>query len=721
MAAALARGRLGLQCFSVHLWKSCVRHESKSYYVLLPEIPPDTAETNAVMRTDQLPQFSQITPSKCVSACAKLAIEYETNLANHVESLKDLKKAKSFESVYCPLEESTVTLNTAWATIKNLHYVFSTQDFPKTFARVHQQVERAKNERWVNETLYYAFKELHSDTANLTEYQQRLVDMYLLEGKLNGIALSAAERDRLVNFARTIRVESRNFKNKVVLSQDMFSHDVTDFSCLEEMPWPLLVQMSRDRDNPTRGPWRATLQPANFQSMMAYCSDRSIRWNILNAYNNRAAHMHASKYLNNNNIIEDLRSYRHDLAKLLGYKNFAEMSMETKMANSVENVLSMIETLRCRFSPVVSEEMAQLQEFAESEGFKYELQEWDISYWHRRHCNHLYGIKKDQVSEYFPVNTVLLGLFDLCTKLFGVNFEEVTPQVDVWHSDVRFFNIVDSNGKHISSFYFDPFARPEKSTSAFMEIGRDRSDLVGTRPYSYLSLKIPRPPSASDPALMRFTDVQNLFQEFGHGLQQLLTTVPYSEISGQKNIEWDAVRVCSKFMLQWLTVPSVVKSVSGHYQTGEAIPDDLLSKMLKSSNYGYNLELMYQLFLSAYDMEIYMTKTHWKLIKDQLWDSYMPIPLDEKNCFPCSLTTIFCEMYPAAFYSFVWSEMIAADVFAAFKEVGLDNDNEIKAVGRRFRETYLSLGGGVAATEVFRRFRGRDPSIEVLQPKRLLS
>ncbi|XP_012942004.1 probable cytosolic oligopeptidase A [Aplysia californica] len=717
MAASLARGRASTYCFSLQLWKTSVRHASKgsnAYYVLLPEIPPDTAETNAVMRTDQLPQFSEISPAKCVNACAKLAIEYETKLENHIEALKDAKKDKTFESVYHPLEEIAVPLNTAWATVKNLNYV--SDDYRRAFSRVHPQVERAKNERWVSETLFYAFKELESNSANLTEFQRRLVDVYLLEGRLNGIELSAADRSQLVEALKLIGKESHNFRNKVRICTEMFTHDISDFGSLEEMPWPLLAQMSRDSENPTRGPWRATLQPASYQSMMTYCSDRMTRWNLWQAYQNRASHVHAGQFLNNNKLIDNLRTYRSDVAKMLGYENFVEMSMETKMAGSVENVLSMIETLKGRFAPVLWEEVEQLQKFAESEGFRNRLEMWDMSYWQRRQREHLYGADKEKVSEYFPLNTVLLGLFDLCTKLFGVSFEEVTPEVDLWHSDARFFNITDANGDHLSSFYFDPFARREKTPSPYMDMGRENSEVMGTWPYSYLSLKIPRPQSPSDPSLMRFEDVQMLFQEFGHGLQQMLTKVPYSEISGQKNIEWDAVQVCSKFLKQWLTVPSVVRSLSGHHETGQAIPDDLLENTIKASSHSYNFDMMYQLYVSAFDMEIYMTNTQWRTIMAQLWDSFLPLPLDDKDCLPCSMTPIFCELYPAAYYSHKWSEMIAADLFSAFKEVGLENDDEVKKLGKRFRDTYLSLGGGVPASEVFRRFRGRDPSTDALQP-----
>ncbi|KAH9514402.1 hypothetical protein Btru_025153 [Bulinus truncatus] len=716
MAVALARGRFCAQCLSSHLWKP-VRNASKtSYYVLLPEVPPDTSETNAVMRSEHLPQFSEITPEKCVTACAKLAIEFETKLEKHVENLKEMKKGKTFENVYNCLEEISVPLNTAWSTVKNLNFVSPVDEYHKAFSRVNPQIERAKNERWVNETLYYAFKELSTD-VNLTDYQRRLVDLYLLEGKLNGMELPAADRSRLLEMVKLITQESNNFRNKVRICTEMFTHDIMNFKHLEEMPWPLLMQMSRDGENPTRGPWRATLQPGNYQSVMTYCSDRLTRWNIWQAYHNRASVKFSTKLLNNNKLIEQIRSHRLDLAQMLGYKNFVELSMETKMANSAENVLSMIETLKGRFAPVLWEEMAELQKFAESEGFKHQLEMWDLSYWQRRQKEHLYGQIKDTVAEYFPLNTVLLGLFDLCTKLFGINFEEVTPNVEVWHSDVRFFNILDEKGQHISSFYFDPFSRPGKSSSVYMDVGREKSDLLKLWPYSYLSLKIPRPHTSSDPALLRFEDVQNLFHEFGHGLQQLLTTVPYSEISGQKNIEWDAVQVCAKFIRLWLTEPSIIKSISGHYQTHEVIPDDLLSKAVKSSFHSYNFDMMYQLYVSALDMELYMTTAQWKNIVIQLWETFVPVPLSDQDNLPCSMTPIFCDIYPAAYYSHKWSEMIAADLFAAFKEAGLNNEKEIKALGRRFRDTYLSLGGGAPASEVFRRFRGRDPTPDSLQPR----
>ena len=550
MAWSWLQGRQGARCLLRFPWSSVehpspVRHASGAYYVLLPEVPPDTADSNAVMQFRQMPKFSAINPERCVTGCAKLAIQYETQLGNHIESLKDVQQEKTFSRVFDPIEEATVPLNTAWRTAKNLNYVAGSDQYKQAFTRIHPQVERAKNERWISETLYYACKEVHANSANLTEFQQRLVSLYLLEGRLNGIELQGSEKRRFIDTLKVLALERSNFRNRVMLTQGMFSHRIEDFGAVVEMPKSILSHMAEDYLNPSRGPWRVTLQHNIYLPFLEHCSDRTLRWNTWNAYNNRASVNFNDRNLGNHKLIEELRNYRKDIAELLGYDNFAEMSMETKMAGSVENVLNMIETLKGKFRPLAHEEIAELQKFAASEGFRDSLQVWDVAYWRRKQREHLYKVDHDLVAEYFPLEKVLEGLFKLCKSLFGITINERTGNVETWHEDVRYFEVSDEQGQTISSFYFDAFFRPQdKLGGAWMEMGQERSELMGTSPFSYLTMNLHKPLSPSQPVLMRFSDVLLLFHEFGHGLQQLLTKVPYSELAGQKNIEWDAVQVC---------------------------------------------------------------------------------------------------------------------------------------------------------------------------------
>lgn len=550
MAMRTLQGRqVALNYLTRHPWSSLVnrtsvRHVTGAYYVLLPETPPDTSDDNAVMQFHQTPRFSAITPERCVTGCAKLAIQYETQLGNHIESLKDISEEKTFSKVFDPIEEVSVPLNTAWRTAKNLNYVAGSNQYRQAFTRIHPQVERAKNERWISETVHYACKEVDANSANLTEFQRRLTSLYLLEGRLNGIELQGAEKRRFIDTLKVLALERTNFRNRVMLCQGMFSHRIDDFSAVAEMPRNILSHMAEDHQNPSRGPWRVTLQQNVYLPFLEYCSDRTLRWNAWNAYNNRASVHFTDRNLGNHKLIEQLCNYRRDMAQMLGYENFAEMSMETKMAGSVENVINMIETLKGKFRPLAQEDISELQKFAGSEGFADQLQIWDVAYWQRRQREHLYKFDHNLVAEYFPLENVLQGLFDLCNSMFGITIKECTGEVETWHEDVRYFEISDEQGQFVSSFFFDPFSRPaDKLNGTWMEMGRERSELMETTPYSYLTMNLLKPKSPSSPVLMQFSDVLSLFQEFGHGLQQLLTKVPYSELAGQRNVEWDAVQV----------------------------------------------------------------------------------------------------------------------------------------------------------------------------------
>jgi oligopeptidase A len=342
--------------------------------VLLPEIPPDTSDDNAIMKYQQTPKFSAITPERCITGCAKLAIQYETQLGNHIDSLRNPAEEKTFSRVFDPIEEVSVPLNTAWRTAKNLNYVAGSEQYRQAFIRVHPQVERAKNERWISETLYYACKEVDANKANLTEYQQRLVSLYLLEGRLNGIELHGVDKSRFIDTLKILAQERSNFRNRVMLTQGMFSHRIDDFSAMKGLPRHVIPLMAEDPSSPTRGPWRVTLQQNVYIPFLEHCSDRLLRWNAWNAFNNRASVSYIDRNLANHKLIEQLRQYRRDTAQLLGYENFAEMSMETKMAGSVENVLNMIDTLKSKFKPVAEQETAELQKFAASHGATEPLQ-----------------------------------------------------------------------------------------------------------------------------------------------------------------------------------------------------------------------------------------------------------------------------------------------------------------------------------------------------------
>ncbi|KAK2173850.1 hypothetical protein NP493_847g01041 [Ridgeia piscesae] len=712
MAASIVRCRSG--CLYQNVTKSFIRRATtNAYYVLLPEIPPDTPEDNPIMRVHDYPEFSRVDSGLTVTGCAKLSIDYDVELGKHIESLKDGAFKKTFSSVFDPIEEISVPLNYAWKTAKNLNYVKGTDGYRQSFQRVHPQVERAKNERWISEPLYNAVKEVGADSANLSDFQQRLVKMYLMEFRLNGVELTGDDRKKFVEFLGKLVDSKNHFRNRVMLSHNMFSHNVENIAELEGLPRSLLIQMAADKTNPSRGPWMVNLNQHLYNPFMQYCTNRLGRWNIWQALNNRAAVGHDEKNLSNHLIIKEIRMFRKDIALLLGYENYAQMSMETKMAGSVENVMNMIESLKGQFRALAEEEINELQDFANAEGFNANLEMWDLPFFRRKHKEQLFKIDPEDVAQFFPLPKVLDGLFKLAGNLFGITVKDCSGDVDTWHEDVRFYRIYDKqSGEEVSAFYLDPYARPaQKLGGAWMEAGRENSELIGTKPFSYMNLNL-APPFGKRPSLLTVEDMSTVFYEFGHGLQQMLTTVPYSEVAGQRNVEWDALQVCARLMSMFLYTPETLRSLSSHYETGEQMSDTMIDTILRMQKYMSGFDMMRQLYYSAYDMEMYVSDDHWYSTMQRLWPEFVPMPLHEEDNHPCSFTAIFSDQYPAAYYSVKWAEMVAADVFKAFKEAGLENPEKQAVVGKRFRDTFLSLGGGIPAGEVFRKFRGRDPDQE---------
>ena len=690
------------------------KRHATSFYVLIPETPRDTAETNPILRYEKLPEFSKLTPENIIKGGAKLAIEFETKLAAHSEQLSDVHYPKTFESVFKPIEEITVPINYVWRTSKHLSHV-TNQDYKSAFQRIDRQIKEAKLERWINEPLFNAVKEIAADRSNLDEYQQRLVDLYLAECRRNGMTFQGKERIKFYNILRKSYRDRDAFKDKVILCSGLFNHQVDDMGIIENLPNSLLYTMAEDPDNYKRGPWKVKLTQPLYNDFMSHCNDRTTRWNVWHANSNICSHIYAGQHLNNNVLINESRAWRNDIAELLGYSNYAELAVQQNMAGSLENVVNLLDTLKNSVMPKAKEELTVIQEFANNKGFSGELKNWDWHYWKKEKSKEISGLNDDAISEYFPLNKVIEGMFNLCNKLFGIHFRE-NKDCDVWNKDVLVYDIVEEEGSYISTIYIDPYSRPEKTGSFWMQSGAARSDMTGIKQFSYLVLNLMPPSSSTDQSLMTLENVHDLFFVFGDGLQQLLAKAPYTETSGQLSIELDALHACSYFFEKWLKRPEILMSLSCHHTTGQPLTEDLAARLIKGHGLLDGFSLMEDLYKSAFDLEVNVQnwKKGWHTIMGKVYASYMPIPLDSWDYHPNSFTAIFSDQYCGCYYSFVWSQMMAADVFAAFEEQGLSNEEQLAVVGQRFRDTFLSHGGGIPASEVFRRFRGRDPSVEAI-------
>ncbi|MFM7881095.1 MAG: M3 family metallopeptidase, partial [Microcystis panniformis] len=461
------------------------------------------------------------------------------------------------------------------------------------------------------------------------------------------------------------------------------------------------------------GPWVITLDFPSYFPFMKYSDNRELREKLYKAYVSRAD----LGELDNNPLIDRILQLRQEQAHLLGYSTYAEVSLARKMANSVDEIEKLLDNLRQVSYEAAKQDLEALKTFAGTDDLKH----WDIAYWSEKQRQAKFNFSAEELRPYFPLPRVLEGIFSLAKRIFGVEIIAADGKAPIWHPDVRYFQINDEKGEKIAYFYLDAYSRPaEKRGGAWMDvcIGRAKTGTEVRLPVAYLICN-QTPPVDGNPCLMTFEEVTTLFHEFGHGLQHMLTTVDYSGAAGINNVEWDAVELPSQFMENWCYDRPTLMSMAKHYETGETLPEHYYQKLLLAKNYMSGSAMLRQLHLSLVDLELHHRyqpnggETP-KQVRQRLAATTTIIPPLPEDAFLCSFGHIFAGGYAAGYYSYKWAEVLSADAFAAFEEVGLDNEEAVKAIGRRFRDTVLAMGGSSHPMNVFKAFRGREPITEPL-------
>ncbi|KAH8256370.1 hypothetical protein KR032_004821 [Drosophila birchii] len=685
------------------------------YIVLVPEIGEEGTMGEGVLKPDGLPAFSDITIEMCLGAIGQQASAVEKSV-KALES--DLQSGRQLDAagIFRELDAVTGPLETTWGVGKALYLGNSTLIPTKSYMNIHERARNARAAKFCNPTVYKALQEATS-VAGADE--QRLRQKFLLEGKLNGLTLDKDKQDGLKELLTHLGRERASFKNKVNMAVHSFGHVVADFNLVRDFPPALLEATAVDSSQSLEGPWKITLQPQVVDGFLKYCPERLQRWNVWRA-NVLKASSQQSKALETSTHLEKIRGLRQRQANLLGYANFAEMSMQTKMVGSVDNLKQIFAKLLKFSGPAQSVELEKLQIFAQDSGCDYKLEAYDVAYWRRKQLAAEHGLQEQKISEFFPLPRVLAGMFALSEKLFGIQIVE-QPKAEVWHPAVKFYDVFDADSSNSSTpvggFYVDCYSKEHK-------FGRNNGWMVGIRnsnktaeltPLCALIFNFSEPPQGSaesKPPLLCYDDLQMLFKTFGSGLQHLLTQAGYSDLAGLSNIEWDASQVSGHVMSNFLDDPTVIRSLSGHFSSGEPLDAELSQKMrlLKTQLAGYNL--CQDLYLADLDVELHRSNAFWLQIVRKLWPVYHCMPLDKMDAHPCSLTDIFAGDWAAAQFSHLYSRLIAADISSSFAEQR--NEDNYVAVGRRYKQTFLSSGGSVPTAEVFRRFQGRDPSGEAL-------
>ncbi|RWS16662.1 putative cytosolic oligopeptidase A-like protein [Dinothrombium tinctorium] len=685
------------------------------YIVLSPDLPSDTAEDNHILylpKEEETTKYSLLTAFKCFRGFVKNVILFE-GCIDEIEEIAEKDKAleKTFDEIYSKIESNLVPLDYCLAVIRSLaNNNYSKFKFKaEHIDNMQRNTILYSNRRFTSVPLYKYMREFNSNKVKLNKFQQRIVEKYVIEGKLNGSLLEKSQVHTYKIICKELDKHMSKYGTNVKTAISRFKETINEKGLLKYFPESFLLSTG-SVDQLT-----VTLERNVYEPFMEYCPDRMQRWNAWRAYNNRASQLIDSK-ISNSVIIDEIRSSRKKFAETLGYRNYVELTMQTKMAKSLNAVSAMISTLNEKNKSAFEENFEELNEFVSKEDIN-KLEPWDIPFCKRQIIKEKFPIDENTVRQYFTLESALKGIFSLTKKLFNIDIEEVQQKdFNAWHPDVRLFRLISPKG-FLGSFFFDPYARPndKKLTPPRVELILNRSDALRTKPLCHLITNFQKPLSAKYLPQLYYNDVYLLFRSFGNILQHLVNEMPFHEISGMNNLEWDRVNLCSDFMGLWfLHDYNVVASCSSNVIDKSPLPKDIFLNIRESKLHFYSFHLKEELYKSALDVALHVNKDFWKDVMTETWKAYMsPFELHKLDNHVCSFSEIFCENLGGFYYSKKWSEMLAADAFLAFKEAESSGE-DVRAISTRFAETILSLGGGCSGEEVFRLFRGRDPSPDAL-------
>jgi len=563
----------------------------------------------------------------------------------------------------------------------------------------------------------------------LTKAQQKVITNALRDFQLSGVALPIEQKQRYKEISQQLSSLTSRYEEHVLDSTNAWTKLITDVTELVGLPETALAQakqsaqmfhMKHSENNDEmfhvkhsyETGWLITLQFPSYLAVMTYADNRELRREHYTAFVTRAS----ESDFDNTEIMEQILALRHEEAQLLNFANYAELSLVTKMANSPDEVIDFLEDLAQKSLPQARQDLADLQKFAlENYGIE-NLQAWDVSYLSEKMRQQHYQLSQEEVKSYFPVPHVLKGLFAIVERLYGLQITEL-HDFDRWHENVQLFEIHDSAGQKRGRFYLDLYAREKKRGGAWMDDCIGRRKLEGNNvqyPVAYLVCNF-TPPTADTPSLLTHDDVTTLFHEFGHGLHHVLTQVNYLGVSGINGVAWDAVELPSQFMENWCWEKDALALISAHYQTGEPLPDTLFEKMLAAKNFQAGMMMVRQLEFSLFDFHIHRDFEPQRggciyEILTTIRSKVAVLPAPEFNRFAHSFSHIFAGGYAAGYYSYKWAEVLSSDAFSLFEEKGIFDAE----TGRAFLTSILEQGGSDEAMELFKNFRGREPSCEAL-------
>ncbi len=663
--------------------------------------------SNPLLDVQTLPRFADIRPEHALPALRETIARHRRRL----DELLDDPNARDFDSFIVPLEDMHHELARIWSPIGHLHSVLEDPGWRDAYNACLPLLTEHGTELAQNKALQQVFEQLAGSLGpDATEAQRMLIEKALRDFRLGGVALPEAEKAAFRRAMQELAAVQAKFEQNLQDATDSWHLQTDDAELVRGLPEQTLERAKADAAQHGESGWRLQLDYPTWQAVITHADDRRLRKRFYDAWSTRASDQGGFERWDNSPNIERILALRHEVARLVGFANYAEYSLATKMAGRPADVIDFLNELALRTRPAAELELAAVQELAPET-----LEAWDVNYWLEQLKQQKFSIADEVLRQYFPVNKVIAGLFELAERLYGVRLSHVEG-VEVWHDCVSYFEVRSENGEAIGGFYTDLYARNGKRGGAWIDECIVRKCLGGSKvpPVGYLVCNF-SPPNDAGVSLLTHNDVVTLFHEFGHMLHHLLTRVDYPSLAGINGVPWDAVELPSQFMENYAWSFDVLARASGHYKTGEPLPRELFDRLEASRHFGAALAMLRQLEFALFDFRLHVEYEPERgaeplRVLAEVRDDVALVRHPEYNRLPHSFSHIFAGGYAAGYYSYKWAEVLAADAFAAFEEAGIFD----RETALRFRSEILEIGGSRDFMQAYVAFRGRKPTLDAL-------
>ena len=671
--------------------------------------------SNPLLYLAGLPKFNEVQPEHVNPAIDSLLTEGRAL----IEDLATSTEAPTWENFALKLEDHSEKISRAWSQVSHMNAVVNSPELREAYNDNLAKLTDYGSDMSQDERLYAKYKAIQASAAfaNLSPTQQTIINHEVRDFKLGGAELPEAQKARFKAVSEELSKLGSKFEENIMDNTNDFAHYVEDVADLVGLPADSIEAALEAAKAEGKAGYKFSLHFPSYLPVLQYGENRALRETLYRAYATRASEFSKTEW-DNTHLISDILKLKKEEAQTLGFNNYAELSLATKMADSPKQVTEFLDTLAKRAKPYAERDMQELTAYAKKLGIE-DMQSWDVGYVSEKLREDKYAFSDQEVKQYFPESKVLAGLFKVTETIFGVQVQKA--EAPLWHEDASFYQINDTAGKPIAYFYLDLYARNNKRGGAWMDeaITRRKKDGRVELPVAFLTCNFSAPLKGEDgrakPALFTHDEVITMFHEFGHGLHHMLTQVDEYGVSGIKGVEWDAVELPSQFMENFCWEWEVLRHMTAHVDTGEQLPRALFDKMVAAKNFQAGMQTMRQIEFSLFDMRLHGEfdpngkQTALDLI-EQIRDEVAVVRPPKWNRFPNSFSHIFAGGYAAGYYSYKWAEVLSADAYSLFEELGVLSAQ----AGGLFKNEVLAKGGSRPAMESFVAFRGREPSMDAL-------